>query len=106
MKASFLGLPQHRPWVVYWDRALYGLAVLGAAFLWGRRRARANHGTAAVLLLAIVSRCVVLALTVPLGLSQRFLIEVFPLIIALAACGAAFLGQALFTRASRLLRPA
>ena len=37
-----------------------------------------RHAAVGVLLLAIVGRCAGLVLAVPLGLSQRMLVEVFP----------------------------
>lgn len=100
MKASFLGLPQHRPWVRYWDWLLYLFALGGAGLLWWRQRTHTiAYPAAAILLLPIAVRCAVLPLTVPMGLSQRFLIEAFPMLIALAACGAEGLGKALRARA-------
>ena len=74
--------PAKRPYVRWFDLALYAFAALGIVFL---RRER----VAWLLALAIVGRVVLLAYTVPMGLSQRHLAEVFPLLIALAAAGGA-----------------
>lgn len=82
MHSPLLGLPRHRHLVRYWDLTLYGLALLGAL---GVRR----HAAVGVLLLAIVARCAGLVLAVPLGLSQRMLVEVFPVLICLSALGLA-----------------
>jgi 4-amino-4-deoxy-L-arabinose transferase-like glycosyltransferase len=113
MKSSILNLPKNRPLARYFDLTLYGLALLGMASLLsslGRRKPMPKPGeraaisprlVAAILMSAIVTRCLVLAYTVPLGCSQRYLVEVFPLFIVLAALGAAAPAASLFSAISK-----
>jgi hypothetical protein len=93
--------------VRYWDFMLYLGALGGAALLWWRQRTqKIVLPAAAILGLPIVVRCLMLPLTVPMGLSQRFLIEAFPALIDLAACGLNFLGKAVVVRAFASKTPA
>ena len=88
MRSRIFHLPEFR-WAVKWlDRGLYALAALGTIFLFRRMKI-----VAAALLSVVVVRSLVLGYTVPLGLSQRFLAEIFPLLIAMAALAIAGLRE-------------
>lgn len=98
MRSSLLDLPRRRPWFQRWDRAVYALAALAALLLLMRRA-----GRPALLLLgtALAPRCLVLAYTVPIGLSQRHLVEVMPLLLLLGSQGLCAPLAAAFRLASR-----
>ncbi|MSP60639.1 MAG: hypothetical protein EXR72_09925 [Myxococcales bacterium] len=98
MTSTWLKLPARRAWVRFFDYATYALALLGALGLWWRERARDKKGypagsmagsTATLLGLAVAGRCALMSQTIPMGLSQRHLVEVYPVLLALAACGLA-----------------
>jgi hypothetical protein len=87
MTSDLLGLPRFRSAVRFWDFTVYGLALLGLAVLL-RRAARADHQrTALVLDVGILARSTVIPVLVPLAVTQRFLAQVYPLLIVLAAVG-------------------
>jgi dolichyl-phosphate-mannose-protein mannosyltransferase len=98
MTSALLDLPRRRPSIRYWDFTVYALALLGLAFLL-RPKAPADHRrTALVLAAAIVLRSTLVPVLVPLAVTQRFLAQVYPLLIALAAIGGGGLAAAVRAR--------
>jgi hypothetical protein len=79
---SWLGQPRGRAAFAVFDGLVYALALAGAVLLW-RDRERRRIG--AILLTAIVARSLVHTFAVPMFVSQRYLVEVYPLLLALAA---------------------
>lgn len=89
MKAPLIGLPKYRAEVRYLDGTAYALAALGALLLLLRDRR-----LAAILLLAFWVRALLLPYVVPLNLTQRHLMQVFPLLLMMAAwCPWLLVGQ-------------
>lgn len=82
INAPLFGLIHRRPWVVYYDLIVYLVAAAGLVRIFGRDRR-----LAVVLASLVGARLAVLAATVPLGLSQRHLVQIFPwlLLCAIAA---------------------
>jgi hypothetical protein len=95
MRVEFLNLPERRPLFAWFHSALFAAALLGTVrLLWrGRRRAgnapspQALHARhlALMMLACIVLRSVMLSSLVAIGLTQRHVVEIFPMIITLAA---------------------
>jgi hypothetical protein len=102
MRVDFLDLPARRSLFGTFNRLLFAAAALGAVRLWWRGRraalaaapaavpaavsdARAGRYLSLMLVSTVVLRSVVLSLIVAFGLTQRHLVEVFPLLIILAA---------------------
>lgn len=81
ISAPLLGLVERRPWVRYYDFAIYLLALVGLARLW-----RSDRRVMLPLLILFALRLLLLSATVPLGLSQRHLVEVVPWILFCAMC--------------------
>lgn len=86
MRAGFLGLPTTRPAFDVWNLSVYLFALLGAAALWRRERK-----LLAVLAAAIGTRTLLHLWAVPPFVCQRYLVEVIPLFVALAACAPALM---------------
>ncbi len=82
INAPLFGLVHKRPWVAYYDVLVYLAAAAGLLRIFRRDRR-----LALVLGALVGARLVVLASTVPLGLSQRHLVQIFPwlLLCAIAA---------------------
>jgi 4-amino-4-deoxy-L-arabinose transferase-like glycosyltransferase len=97
IRVPFLGLPQHRELFDIWDYIMYGFAPFGIAFLIQENQRR----FLAVLLLAVAARTLLHMFAVPSYVSQRYLAEAFPLLIALAAVGAAGLASRALAAARR-----
>ena len=106
MNAPWLGLPRFRPNVGYWDFTVYGLAGVGLAGLLRATAPAGHRRMALVLAAAIVSRSLLVPVVVPLAVTQRFLAQVYPLLIVLAAIGAGSLAGALLNVRTRLMSPA
>ncbi len=92
MQVDFLHLPENRPWFAVFNSGLFVAALLGAVrLLWRGRRATADpvavygQRLAIMILSCIVLRSVLLSSLVASGLTQRHVVEVFPLLITLAA---------------------
>ena len=91
MRVGFLHLPEQRSRFALFDNALFIAALLGAARLFGRRAAAgppaALYGRrlAVMLFSCMLLRSVVLSALVAIGLTQRHIVEVFPMLITLAA---------------------
>ena len=93
MRVEFLHLPEQRERFALFNDFLFAAALLGAArLLWrGRRAAASDPSTlygrrlAIMLVSCMVLRSVLLSSLVAIGLTQRHLIEVFPMLITLAA---------------------
>ncbi len=79
INAPLFGVTARRPWVAYYDLLIYLAAAVGLL-----RLARRDRRTAAVFGVLFGARVIVLAATVPLGISQRHLVEVFPWLVVLA----------------------
>jgi hypothetical protein len=90
MRVAWLGLPKLRWLFGVWNACEYALALVGVAALW-RRRQRA---LLAVLLSAVAVRSILCSYLVPLGLTERLLVEAVPILLILAIVGAVALAQA------------
>ncbi len=86
VRASWLGLPSMRGAYGRFERLLLALAVVGAAVLWRASERRA----VAILLCAIATRTALPAALQPFPI-ERYVVEVFPAILAMTGVGAAFL---------------
>ncbi|MSP62801.1 MAG: hypothetical protein EXR72_21205 [Myxococcales bacterium] len=84
MKSTLLDLPARRAWFGHIERALFALALLGAIGLALRRSP--SRRRVAVLAASIGARTALFSFAVPLGVTGRYLVEVLPLLVALAAC--------------------
>jgi len=82
MKVSWLGLPETRDGFAVFDGLVYALALAGIIRL---LRDRERRRIGAILLTAIAVRSIVHSFAVPMYVSQRYLVEVYPLLLALAA---------------------
>jgi hypothetical protein len=98
MRVAPLGLPDRRGLFGYFDVALYLLALVGAAALARRGRRSPEMQLLALVALTIALRCLLYAYGVPLGATQRYIVELAPLLVVLAAVG----GVALVESAARL----
>jgi hypothetical protein len=99
LRAPMLGLPQRRWVFAVADGVIYALAALGAALLVISRsgsgsRSRSRSGgagprfpVAAALVLPAVLRTAMYAYLIPAGINQRYLVEIFPLLIILGVSG-------------------
>jgi hypothetical protein len=85
MRAKLLGLPRLRWLFGYFDLALYLCAAFGAVVLY--RSDRANRQLLALLGSAIIARSLLFSMAIPIAATQRYLVEAFPILIALAAYG-------------------
>jgi hypothetical protein len=85
LRVGFLGLPRLRPVFDVWNVVMYLGALAGAIALWrmGQRKLLAVLGA------AIVARTLLHLWAVPPFVSQRYLVEVVPLFLALGACAPA-----------------
>ena len=88
MESRLLDLPARRDGFGDRDRHVFLLAGLGLFALFAWRRLQGGRATAVVLLTAIVARSLLHAYVHPFPL-QRYVVEVLPLVIALAAVGLA-----------------
>lgn len=85
LRVPWLRLPQGR-WVLgAWDQALCALALLGAWRLW--RRGGWPRRALLPLLGYVAVRSALLPVLVPIGLTERHIIEAYPAVLALAGCG-------------------
>ncbi|HEY3357073.1 MAG TPA: hypothetical protein VGQ83_27735 [Polyangia bacterium] len=102
MQSKLLDLPAERGRLGDWDLRTFILAAVGLAALlaFGRREGRA---TAAILVTAIAARTALHAYAHPFPL-QRYVVEVFPLVIALAAIGVTALAGPAVRQLARLVR--
>ncbi|HWE28700.1 MAG TPA: hypothetical protein VHB97_11905 [Polyangia bacterium] len=80
MQVSWLGLPQHRPWLIRADRLLFVLAAIGALLLWRRRQRQWLW----LVLPALALRVGLYSFAIPHATTERYLVEAFPLFIFLA----------------------
>jgi 4-amino-4-deoxy-L-arabinose transferase-like glycosyltransferase len=87
MRVPWLGLPSLRPVFGWWDRALFVLSIGGAVLLFRRGRGSEERRTFLILAVAIVGRTLAVTVAVPLGLTERLLVQSFPLLIVLGAVG-------------------
>ena len=81
MRVGWLGLPRFRAAFVWIDAAIYLLALAGAARLYLRGRRR----TLAILAACLVGRCLIYAWVIPNAVTERYLVEAFPIFVVLAA---------------------
>jgi 4-amino-4-deoxy-L-arabinose transferase-like glycosyltransferase len=98
IRVPWLGLPTARPALLAVDCALYALALVGALGLWRRGAGSLERRTLAVLGVALVTRVALYGFAIPASTNQRYLAEVFPLLLALAACALARLDFARLMR--------
>ncbi len=89
LKVPWLGLPRLRPLFGVWDLVQLLLAVAGAALL-SRRETRDRRW---LLLVAapILARCLLFAWAMPHAVTERYLVEAYPLFLALAVSAVALL---------------
>jgi hypothetical protein len=92
IKVAWLALPRARPVFGFFDRALFALALVGAVLLW--RRGRAGRVTVLVCAACAAARSLVYGFAVPHGCGGRYLVEVFPLLMVLAAVAVVGIAQA------------
>jgi hypothetical protein len=85
MRSRLLGLPRWRWLFGYFDVAVYLCAAYGAVALY--RRDRASRRLSALLLCYLVTRSLLYSFAVPHGTTQRYLVEAYPVLLALAASG-------------------
>jgi 4-amino-4-deoxy-L-arabinose transferase-like glycosyltransferase len=88
MRCAALGLPRLRGGFAIFDFAAYALAIAGALAL-----ARRDRRALAVLLAPVASRAALFAFAIPHATTQRYLVEVYPLLIVLAAGAARLLSS-------------
>lgn len=93
LRAPMLGLPRHRWAFAVADGVIYALAALGAALLLVSSSNRDGQGrvAAAALALPAILRTGMYAYLIPAGINQRYLVEIFPLLIILGVAGLASL---------------
>jgi 4-amino-4-deoxy-L-arabinose transferase-like glycosyltransferase len=85
MRVKWLGLPANR-WIFGWIHPLlYLFAIAGAVILW--RRGDRQRKLAAVLLTWLFARMMLFAFAIPVGTTQRYLIEALPALLVLSAIG-------------------
>lgn len=95
MRVKWLGLPGNR-WIFGWIHPiLYLFAIAGAVILW--RRGERQRKLAAVLLTWLFARMVLFAFAIPVGTTQRYLIESLPALLIFSAVGI----DAVFRRGER-----
>lgn len=82
MRSALLKLPRHRAAFGWFSGAVYGLAFFGALLLLRRQRR-----LAAVLLSCIAARSLLIGYVIPMGVTQRLLVEVMPVLLLLAVYG-------------------
>jgi hypothetical protein len=89
LRTPLLGLPEHRPVFGYWDDVAFALALVGAAGMFARGRGSPERRTFAILLACIASRSLLYGFASPIGVTERYLVEAYPLLLVFAAYGAA-----------------
>jgi hypothetical protein len=88
MRTALLGLPRWRAAFGWWDRICFTLAVIGAA-----RLGKTDRRALVLVATAIVSRCILHVYSHPFPV-QRYLAEIYPLLIGVAAVGVMAVGAA------------
>jgi hypothetical protein len=87
LRAPALGFPRHRWVFAVVDVLLYALSLLGAGLLIARRSSGGGRLLALALVLPAVLRSAMYAYLIPAGINQRYLVEIYPLLIILSALG-------------------
>ncbi len=87
MRVRWMLLPQLRGVFWAWDLILYALAIAGAVLLYRRGRGSPDRRWLAVVGSCILARTALFSFAMPHVTTQRYLVEVFPLLLALAVYG-------------------
>jgi hypothetical protein len=95
MRSALLGMPRFRPALGWGDRVLFVLALAGAVAL-GRRGPGSPERRALFILAGAVGvRSAFYSYAVPLGVTSRYLVEVFPFLLVAGGLGAGAAARAL-----------
>lgn len=96
LKVPWLGLPTLRPLFGVWDLVQLVLAIVGAALL--LRRETRDRRWLALVAAPILTRCLLFAWAMPHAVTERYLVEAFPLFLVLAVSAVSLLWSRFFSR--------
>jgi 4-amino-4-deoxy-L-arabinose transferase-like glycosyltransferase len=85
MRTKLLDLPNRRPTFGVFDKGLYLLALIGAIALWLRGRGSPERRTIVLLVSCLIVRTLIYGFASPIGVTERYLIEAYPILLVLAA---------------------